>query len=123
LQTLATKSGNTSKRLAKENGGGGGGGGGGGSGGSGGSGGGGGGGGDGNKRTFKFTRNMGAYCYLCGHQPIRGNHTSVTCTRKRDGHNDLATTNHRFGGSNFLSARPSKVQRKICQQLTGTGAG
>jgi len=79
--------------VAKENGGGGGGGGGGGSGG--------GGGGGGHERTFKFTRNMGAYCYSCGHHPIGGNHTSITCTRQRDDHNDLLTANHRFGGSNF----------------------
>jgi hypothetical protein len=80
--------------AAKENGGGG-------AGGGGGSGGGGGGGGGRNERTFKFTRNMGAYCYSCGHHPIGGNHTSVTCTRKRNDHNDLATADHRFGGSNF----------------------
>jgi hypothetical protein len=90
------------------NGGGGGGGGGGGSGssGSGRSGGGGGGSGssgsgNGNARTFFHTRNMGAYCYSCGHHPVGVNHTSVTCTRKRDDHNDLATADHRFGGSNF----------------------
>jgi hypothetical protein len=65
-------------------------------------GGGGGGGGGGGERTFKFTtRNMGAYCYTCGHHPVGVNHTSVTCTRKCEGHNDLATADHRFSGSNF----------------------
>ena len=44
---------------------------------------------------------MGAYCYSCGHHPIGGNHTSVACTRKRDDHNNLATADHQFGGSNF----------------------
>ena len=63
--------------------------------------GGGGGGGSENERTFNYTCNMGAYCYSCGHHPIRVNHTSATCTRKCDDHNDLATADHRFGGSNF----------------------
>jgi hypothetical protein len=42
-------------------------------GGSGGSGGGGGGSGGGGKRTFKFTRNMGAYCSTHGHHPVGAN--------------------------------------------------
>ncbi len=50
---------------------------------------------------FKFTWNMGAYCYTCGHHPVGANHTSVTCTKKCEGHNDLATADHRFGGCNF----------------------
>jgi hypothetical protein len=58
-------------------------------------------GGGGGKRTFKFTRNMGAYCSMHGHHPVGANHTSATCTHKRKGHNDIATGNHRFGGSNF----------------------
>ena len=59
------------------------------------------GGGGGGKRTFKFTHNMGAYCSTHGHHPVGANHTSTTCTNKRKGHNDLATADHRFGGSNF----------------------
>jgi hypothetical protein len=97
-------------------------------------GGGGGGGGGEHGRTFKFTRNMGAYCYSCGHHPIGANHTSVTCTRKRDGHNDQRRRDRRppvrweqllarTQQSQVLPARSSKVQRQICQQLTGTGAG
>jgi len=58
-------------------------------------------GGDGGKCMFKFTWNMGAYCYTCGHHPVGANHTSVTCTKKREGHNNLATADHRFGGCNF----------------------
>ncbi len=84
--------------AAKENGSGGGG------NGSGGSGGGGGGDnndGGGGKRTFKFTLNMGAYCSTHGHHPVGANHTSATCMHKREGHNNIATTDHRFGGSNF----------------------
>ncbi len=64
-------------------------------------GGGGGGGGGGGERMFKFTQNMGAYCSTHGHHPVGANHTSLTCTEIRKGHNDLATTNHRFGGCNF----------------------
>ncbi len=103
--------------AAKENGGGGGSGGGGsGGGGSGGGGSGGGGsggiggggsggssnnGGRGGKRTFNFMHNMGAYCSTHGHHPVDANHTSATCTHKREGHNNIATAKHRFGGSNF----------------------
>jgi len=60
-----------------------------------------GGGGGGGKRTFKFTRNMGAYCSTHGHHPVGANHTIATCTNKREGHNNLATADHRFGGSDF----------------------
>ena len=63
--------------------------------------GGGGGGGGGGERTFKFVHNMGAYCSMHGHHPVGMNHTTATCTNKREGNNDLATTDHRFGGSNF----------------------
>jgi len=70
-------------------------------GGGGGGGSGGGGSGEGDERTFKFTRNMGAYCSTHGHHPVVANHTSATCTNKREGHNDLATADHRFSGSNF----------------------
>jgi hypothetical protein len=69
--------------------------------GSGGAGGGGSGSGGGGECTFKLTRNMGAYCSTHGHHPVGVNHTSTTCTNKRKGHNDLATADHRFGGSNF----------------------
>ena len=89
--------------AAKENGGGGNGGGGGGNGGCGSrrGGRGGNGGGKGGERTFKITRNMGAYCFTDGHHLVGVNHTSAMCTNKREGHNDLATANHHFGGSNF----------------------
>ena len=60
-----------------------------------------GGGGGGGKRMFKFTRNIGAYCYTCGHHPVGANHTSVTCTKKCEGHINLATAHHWFGGCNF----------------------
>jgi hypothetical protein len=53
------------------------------------------------KRTYKLTRNMGAYCSMHGHHPVGANHTSATCTRKQKGHNNTATANHRFSGSNF----------------------
>jgi hypothetical protein len=57
--------------------------------------------GRGDKRTFKYTRNMGAYCSTHGHHPVGANHTSATCTHKQERHNDTATADHRFGGSNF----------------------
>ncbi len=74
---------------------------GGGGGGSGGNGGGGNNGGGGGKPTFKFTRNMGAYCSTHGHHPVGKNHTSTACTHKCEGHNNTTTADHRFGGSNF----------------------
>jgi hypothetical protein len=92
--------------AAKENssggiGGGGGSGGGGSSGGGDGGGSGGSNGGGGGKRTFKFKRNMGAYCSKHGHHPVAAIHTSATCTHKHKGHNDIATANHHFDDSNF----------------------
>ena len=57
--------------------------------------------GGGGERRFAFTRNMGAYCSTHGHHPVGMNHNSVTCTNKPEGHNDLATADHRFSGSNF----------------------
>jgi hypothetical protein len=53
------------------------------------------------KRTFKYTRNMGAYCSTHGHHPVGANHTSATCTHKQKSHNNTATADHCFGGSNF----------------------
>jgi hypothetical protein len=91
IQALTTTVATLSTQIAaaaKENGGGGG-------------GGGRGSGGGGTERMFHYTRNMGAYCYSCGYHPIGVNHTSATCTRKRDDHNNLATADHRFGRSNF----------------------
>jgi hypothetical protein len=57
--------------------------------------------GGGGESTFKYTRNMGAYCSMHGHHPVGANHTSATCTHKQERHNDTATADHRFGGSNF----------------------
>jgi hypothetical protein len=57
--------------------------------------------GGGGERTFKFTRNMGAYCSTHGHHLVGANHTSATYTHKREGHNNTATADHCFGGSNF----------------------
>jgi hypothetical protein len=57
--------------------------------------------GGGGKRTFKYTRNMGAYCSTHGHHPVGTNHTSATCTHKQESHNNTTTAGQRFGGSNF----------------------
>jgi hypothetical protein len=97
IQTLINTVATLSKAItaaAKQCGGGGGDGGGGGS--SGGSGSGSGSGnniGGGSKRTFEFTRNMGAYCLRHGHQSVGANYTSATCMHKQEGHNDTATAN------------------------------
>jgi hypothetical protein len=57
--------------------------------------------GGGGKSRLKYMRNMGAYCSMHGHHPVGANHTSATCTHKQESHNDTATADHRFGGSNF----------------------
>jgi hypothetical protein len=57
--------------------------------------------GGGGEHTFKYTRNMGAYCSMHGHHPVGTNHTSTTCMHKRESHNNTATADHHFGGSNF----------------------
>ncbi len=57
--------------------------------------------GRGGESTFKYTRSMGAYCSTHGYHPVGANHTSATCTHKRGRHNNTATADHRFGGSNF----------------------
>jgi hypothetical protein len=44
---------------------------------------------------------MGGYCWSHGHHPVGVKHTSGTCTKKKDGHVDDATTNARKGGDNF----------------------
>lgn len=59
------------------------------------------GGGRGGERTFTAFRNMGAYCSTHGHHPVGAKHTSTTCNKKGEGHNDLATADNRLGGSNF----------------------
>ena len=83
-----------SRSLAnKENNGGGGGGGNGGSGG--------GGGGLGGGREFKYTRNMGNYCWSHGHHPVGAKHDSSACTHKKEGHQDAATATNRMGGDKF----------------------
>ena len=46
-------------------------------------------------RKWKYSRNMGEYCDSCGFHPIGVKHTSKTCIKKKEGHNDDATwTNH-----------------------------
>ena len=57
-------------------------------------------GGDG--KPWRSIRNMGAYCHSCGYHPIGAKHTSETCTRKKDGHDDKATFSNRgTGGSDY----------------------
>ena len=52
------------------------------------------------KRKWKFSRNMGEYCHSCGYHPIGVKHTSKTCIKKAEGHDDDATwTNHGPKGS------------------------
>jgi hypothetical protein len=52
-------------------------------------------------RTFHWTCNMGAYCWSHGHHPVGAKHMSSTCTKKKEGHINDATTTNRQGGENF----------------------
>ena len=59
-----------------------------------------------NRNKWKFNRNMGNYCHSCGYHPIGVKHTSKTCIKKKEGHDEDATwTNHGPKGS---SEWPSK---------------
>jgi hypothetical protein len=55
----------------------------------------------GGKQTWIPTRNMGNYCWSCGHHPVGAKHDSHTCTRKKEGHKDEATATNCMGGNNF----------------------
>jgi len=50
---------------------------------------------------FTYKRNMGGYCWSHGHHPVGVNHTSATCTQKKQGHCDNATATNRKNGDNF----------------------
>jgi hypothetical protein len=51
-------------------------------------------------KKWKYNRNMGGYCHSCGYHPIGRTHTSKTCGKKSEEHNDDATwTNHGPKGS------------------------
>jgi hypothetical protein len=83
-----------------------------------GSGGGRGGGGDsgsgGESREFRYTRNMGGYCWSHGHHPAGAKQDSSTCTQKKDGHQDAATATNCKGGDKFRPianrVRPSQQE-------------
>jgi hypothetical protein len=50
---------------------------------------------------MKKAHNMGGYCHSHGFHPIGTNHTSTTCSWKKDGHKDEATWTNRLGGDMF----------------------
>jgi hypothetical protein len=50
---------------------------------------------------FKYTRNMGNYCWSHGRHPVGVKHDSSTCTHKKEGHQDVATATNRMGGDKF----------------------
>ena len=55
--------------------------------------------------TFFHTCNMGGYCWSHGHHPVGTNHTSGTCTQKKQGHVNDATVTNRKNGDNFWPAQ------------------
>ncbi len=74
----------------------------------------GGGGSGGESREFRYTRNMGGYCWSCGHHPVNAKHDSSTCKFKKDGHQNAATATNRMGSNNFWPianrVRPSQQE-------------
>ncbi len=62
---------------------------------------------------FHWMRNMGAYCWSHGHHPVGAKHTSSTCTKKKEGHNNDVTTRNHQGGDNFW---PTNNKVKESQQ-------
>ncbi len=72
-----------------------------------------GGGGLGGIHNFRYTRNMGNYCWSCGHHPVGVKHDSVTYTHKKDRHKDGATATNCMVGDNFW---PRKYKVKPSQQ-------
>jgi hypothetical protein len=56
------------------------------------------GGGNRDNGAFCYTRNMGSYCSTHSHNPVGINHTSATCTQKRDNNNNSTTAKNRMGG-------------------------
>ncbi len=55
----------------------------------------------GGKRVYSYTRNIGNYCWFCGHHPVGVKHNSHTCIWKKEGHKDKATATTHMGGNNF----------------------
>jgi hypothetical protein len=62
---------------------------------------------------FRYTRNMGSYCWSHGHPPVGVKQDSITCTHKKDGHKNGATATNCMGGDNFW---PRKYKVKPSQQ-------
>ncbi len=70
-------------------------------------------------RDFKYTRNMGNYCWSHDHHPVGAKHTSIACTNKKEGHQDAATATNCMGGDNFWpgtnKVRPSHQGHASCK--------
>jgi hypothetical protein len=75
---------------------------------------GGGGGCGGESQEFRYTRNMGGYCWSHDHHPVGAKHNSSACTQKKDGHQDAATATNCMGGEKFWPianrVRPSQQE-------------
>ncbi len=71
------------------------------------------GGGLGGVHNFRYTRNMGNYCWSCSHHPVGVKHNSITCTHKKDEHKDGTTATNCIGGDNIW---PRKYKVKPSQQ-------
>ena len=63
-------------------------------------------------------RNMGGYCHSCCFPPIGKKHTSATCTKKQQNHDDNTTWSNRGAGSMFW---PRKVREDEKTHATYAG--
>ena len=50
-------------------------------------------------KKWKYSRNMGEYCYSCGYHLIGVKHTCKMCTWQKEGHDGEATWTNRGNGS------------------------
>jgi hypothetical protein len=55
----------------------------------------------GGKPKWNPTRNMGNYCWSCGHHSVGVRHDSHTCNFKKEGHKDDAIATNHMGSNNF----------------------
>jgi hypothetical protein len=79
-----------------------------------------GGGSNGTKKPWKKLHCMGGYCWSHGYHPKGDNHTSGTCTYKKEGHRDNATATNIMGGRAYW---PPEHQVITLQRMHASYAG
>ena len=72
------------------------------------------------KEQYTKPRSMGNYCWTHGYHPAGANHSSATCTWKKEGHDITATWTNRKGGCVYW---PNPIRVRVEDQAHGTYAG